>query len=182
MIEFILWLAILYFVIMFGASRLVMPHLRYEPVPDEIPAEMMKQISALKKKYKTKEAFLKGAYEFVVDRYESKFMGAFLYFHRNFWRDTHKIWHHKGVLACTVLSFLLRVMLVKSGMFKEDEIVNTHSICGPSIHQFLHVKVGKKWIYADPWGACHDVKFGEYGGWRVMAKVKEVGRKVFKPN
>ena len=72
-----------------------------------------------------------------------------------------KIWDDESYQPCTKQNAVLNAMLLASGHFSPEDIKERNMI-SYFPHQILEVKVDGKWIYADPWGADHDIKLNEY--------------------
>ncbi len=163
---------------MFGLSRLVIPHLKQTPLPEKLPRDLQQIIQDLKKKHPTKEAFLKAAYGVVTTRFTGTMTGQFRHPRITLSKDINKIWNTPGIQPCTTQNFVLRTMLIKSGLFKKSEIRNFHAIVRANIHQIIGIKINNKWVYTDPWAKYYNTPLGEYYGWR-FTKVTETIKKIF---
>jgi len=113
------------------------------------------------KKAKSKGDCLRKAYDFLSKKYYgcsivTKFFDLFV-------TDLDKLWK-KNETHCTNLNYLLRVLLIKSGFFKEEDIKPKITAIGHiSIHQYLKVRINdNKFVNVDLWGASHKVKLGSY--------------------
>ncbi len=130
-------------------------------LPKEIPKDLQKIVNKLKKS-KNKEDCLRNAYNIIT----KKFNGGqtFENFFDLFITDIKKLWKKKNPFHCTNLNYLLRFLLIKSNLFKENDIKQKLTLVyyfWP--HQYLRVKINKKkYINVDPWGASHKIKFGNY--------------------
>lgn len=134
-----------------------------EPIPKKIPLEMQKVVKKLKK-CKSKEECLKLAYGVMTKRYRGYRFTTYLRLGEIFENDVNKLWARRGFLHCNLMNFLLRVLLVKSGWFKEKDIEQNHCLVWYiSLHQYLRVAVGGgKKINVDLWNASYGKKFGQY--------------------
>jgi len=133
-------------------------------LPKNIPEGMKKEILKLKKS-KNKLSCLEKAYLVVAKRYYGSYLEAFWRFWKLFISNIFTIWNMKGKsMLCTHQNFVLRVLLVKSGCFKDSDIKIKWTMVGYiSPHQYLMVHVGNgKWIYIDMWGSSKGIKFGDY--------------------
>ena len=130
-------------------------------IPGKIPKEYQKVISNIKKSSKNKYEFLRKSYNFLAKKY----LGVRLNvkYAELFGIDLKKVWKKK-IVFCTTMNYLLRLFLIKSGMFTEKDIRTKWSfIWFLSPHHYLQVKVSRnKWINADLWGQDHGIKFGDY--------------------
>lgn len=137
---------------------------RKEPIPMVIPKDMEEIIKKLSKS-KNKEQFLKSSFEYITKKYKLRRSDVITYLPGLFRKDVSYLWDKKGFLYCTPLNYLLRVMLVKSGLFSDTEIElkisNTWYI---TLHQYLRIKINKeKYINVDPWNYTFGIKFGDFG-------------------
>jgi len=89
---------------------------------------------------------LLGGYFFIV------FVGIRLVVPRMGWFDTDLkiLWNRKGFAHCMVFNYALFVLLAGSKYFKAEDIKPVVIFYNFFIHQYLKVRVGDKWIYADP--------------------------------
>jgi len=134
-----------------------------KPIPDKLPLEMEKIVEELKR-FESKEECLKQAYGIMAGRYRGYRMRTYIRIHEAFCTDLEKLWRKTGFLHCHVMNYLLRVLLVKSGWFQDDEIELKYSLVWYiSPHQYLRVKVGdNKFINVDVWNAFYGKKFGDF--------------------
>ena len=133
------------------------------PLPDYLPKDMERKIASLKKKHKTQKAFLKAAYDHLVGLQVPSRVGTFIHFFDLWNWLPHNIWGRKGFYHCTQTSYLLRIMLVKSGLFKDKDILIKHTNTWLIVpHQYLQVKVGKEFIDVDVYAAGYGIPFGDH--------------------
>jgi len=129
-------------------------------IPNSIPKDMQNVVNRLKKS-KSKEDCLKKAYDILYKKYQG--CHIFTRFFDLFVTDLHKLWNKNGCAHCTNLNYLLRVLLVKSGFFKDEDIKLKLTLIYISPHQYLKIMLSKnKFIHIDPWGAKHKIKLGDY--------------------
>ncbi|MGV8162778.1 MAG: hypothetical protein ACP5N2_05610 [Candidatus Nanoarchaeia archaeon] len=142
----------------------MIPNLKSKaPIPETLPAELSRKIKLFAKN-KNKEEFLEKSFYYVVNRNNGSRFNLLFKFNRLFITDVNILLKTKGYLHCTNMNYLLRVMLIKSGLFKEEDVVlkRTH-IWYVSPHQYLEIKVSKnKKINVDPWGYQNGIDFGNY--------------------
>jgi hypothetical protein len=143
-----------YVFLWFFMSRLVIPYLGFKktPIPDKIPKEIENAIKELKKKNKTKESYLKAAFMLITKKYFGQHRRTYSEFGKLFQRDLKKLWHNEGFQQCTIQNHMLRVLLVKSGLFKDSDIRFEHNFFEFSIHQDMFVNVNGRTVALDPWG------------------------------
>jgi len=139
-----------------------------EPIPKKLPLEMESEVKKLKK-IKSKLAVLKEAYKFVSGNFGKycKIYLNLLKLPRLYKKDVSSIWDYKysddPFLHCTQLNYLIRVLLIKSKKFKEKDIglVNIFQ-WPPFIHQYLIIKIDKKFIDVDVWYSKLGIAFGKH--------------------
>ena len=134
---------------------------RKQKIPKKIPEGMEKLVKKLNK-CKTKEECLKKAYKELGKTHKGTVGGVWKNFPSLFYRDINRMWKRRK-LACTSLSYLLRVLLVKSRHFREKDVeyrLEWAFYVFP--HITLKVNTGKKWVNVDVWGRAIKVPFGEY--------------------
>ena len=130
-------------------------------IPVKLPKSMQAVIEQLKKS-RNREECLKKAYDILT----KKFKGCRWYtsFFDLFVKNVFRLWKKNGHLHCHNLNYLLRILLVKSGFFKDEEIKLKLTFIRPtSLHQYLNIRINAhKSINADPWGKVYGTKFGDY--------------------
>jgi len=130
------------------------------PVPKSIPASMQKEVDKLKK-CKSKEICVKQAYDLLKKRFKGYLLNTWIRIYELPNRNLDKIWNKK-MLLCTHLNWLLKILLVKSGHFKETDIeLKWTLVFFVSPHQYVIIRIGKKLLRVDPWGSKHGVEFGK---------------------
>ena len=136
---------------------------RKKPIPDKLPAEMEQIVEELKH-LNSKEECLKRAYEIMIGRYRGYRFRTYWQLHKAWEMDLEKIWKKTGFLHCHAMNYLLRVLLVKSGWFQDDDIQLKYSLVWyVSPHQYLRVKIeDNKFVNVDVWNYNYGKKFGDY--------------------
>ncbi len=132
-------------------------------IPQDIPEEMQKIIEELKK-INNKEKILYKAYDILVNKYQGQRWGTFLKLPLLFITDIYNLWQRDGFLHCTAMNYLLRILLIKTGRFRDEEIeLKLTLVWYISIHQYIRVKISEdKFINVDIWGANYGINFGDY--------------------
>lgn len=132
-------------------------------LPDDVPFSLQKQILIVANT-SSKEEALEVAYKIIIDRYRGNRIQTWLNIKKGVQKDIHTIWAQKGFYQCTTQNYLLRLLLVKSKHFKDEEIEQKLSfIWYFSLHQYLKVKISdKKYTFVDPWSNVYGVPFGQY--------------------
>ncbi len=145
----IFFIAFLYVFSVFFASRLFIPYLGFEkaPLPDAIPKGMEREILRLKGA-RSKKEFLQKTYDFLGNRFEGGRFRTFANFGLMFCPIDY-LWAKKGFVQCTIHNHFLRIFLVRSGFFRDDEIRLRHTFLNFNIHQYVQVKLNGKWVDVD---------------------------------
>ena len=166
MLRVIIVIIFVYFVIVFYLSRLVVPHLRFgpDPLPATIPPDLNKAIADLKSRARSKEEFLRLSYDYLGRRYRSERFNTFLKLAYLF-DDADTIWRRPGYTPCTQSNHLMRICLVRSGYFTEQEIVKRHVFVNFVPHQYLKVKIDNQWIDVDVGEYQRGLPLGKHLGW-----------------
>ncbi len=141
---------IIYVLVFFVLSRFVIPHLGFfkTPLPKELPPSMDYAINKIKSEANSPYNFLELSYETLGNKYRSERFNTFLRFSYLF-KDLNEIWEMQGYIPCTQSSFLMRIFLVHSGQFSDEDIKIKHTFFNFNIHQYLQVKISNKWIDVD---------------------------------
>ena len=132
-------------------------------IPNKLPPAMQAVIDDLSKAA-NKEDCLHRAYDILTNKYRGRRFLTFFNFPKLFDKNLDKIWGRDGYIYCTTLNYLLRVLLIKSEWFKEEDIKLKHSTFWYiSIHQYLEIKIDNtKSVNVDPWGKFYGIGLGDY--------------------
>jgi hypothetical protein len=84
-----------------------------EPIPDIIPEELTEKIREFSRSG-DRERFIKDAFSYIVSRYGGARTGLISHFMRIFETDISKIYTTTGYMHCTTMSYLIRIMCIKS--------------------------------------------------------------------
>ncbi len=132
-------------------------------IPETLPDEMREMINEIKRS-PNQEQCLGISYEIMTGRYRGYRLRTFTRFFQIFTFDVKELWNKTGFMHCHNMSYLMRILLVESGFFNNNDIENKWTLVWYiSPHQYLRVKLNNgEYINIDIWGATHGVKFGEY--------------------
>jgi hypothetical protein len=123
-----------------------------------IPQEFSTVIKKLSDESKNDFEFLEKAYTFVT----TKYTGAKYKALTNFWvAFQDPVNRPAGFMPCTSQNYLIRLMLVKSGRYKDSDVEVKTVPFHLFIHQYLRVRVGKRAIEVDPWSAFLGLPLGK---------------------
>lgn len=142
----------------------MIPHLfRKEPLLPITNPSLNHTIDTVKKA-KTQHEAVKTAYRIITAKYQGYRFRTYLLFWKEWEKDPNKLWLRSGFLHCTQMNYLLRVLLIRSGWFTEDDISLGYSLVFYiSIHQYLVVRLkdGDR-MAIDPWNASYGATLGQY--------------------
>ena len=132
-------------------------------LPKQLPEEMNLIIEGLKKSA-TKEECLKKVYDLLSEKYRGYRIRTYIKIGEVFKKDLNFLWGRSGFLHCNNINYLVRIFLVKSGIFKEEDIILKWTLVWwISPHQYLRIKIGEnEFINVDIWGKHYGIKFGDY--------------------
>ncbi|MFH1592694.1 MAG: hypothetical protein ABIB47_04995 [Candidatus Woesearchaeota archaeon] len=131
-------------------------------LPVKLPKELKKEISKLRK-IKAKKKVILESLNFIKKNFESNSLLLFLKLHRHYYKDLSSILKKRGFFPCHILAFILRVLLIESGRFKEEDIKVHYTFYSGIIHEYLKVFVKNNWVNVDPWAYNQGVPFGKFG-------------------
>ncbi|MEW6610493.1 MAG: hypothetical protein AB1352_02620 [Patescibacteria group bacterium] len=134
-----------------------------EPIPEKLPVDMMKVVEELKR-CQNQDECLQRAYDILTTKYRGYKFRTYTRFWEMFETDLDKLWARSGFLHCHLMDYLMRVLLVKSGWFRDEDLVlKITFIWYISIHQHLlvHMRDGRQ-IHVDIWYAHYGKKLGDY--------------------
>ena len=152
--------ALSYFVVVWIVIRLLVPHLGFNksPLPEFLPQDFSAVIKQIDEESSDNFDFLQKVYEFVTSRYKGDRFKTVT----NFWVAFEEpINHKRGFMPCTGQNYLTRLMLVKSGRFKDADIEIKVFPLNFFIHQYLRVRVDGRWVDVDPWSSFLGLSLGQ---------------------
>ncbi|HSW89435.1 MAG TPA: hypothetical protein VLH19_01020 [Patescibacteria group bacterium] len=143
--------------------NLFIPHFFLkEEIPPIKNSDLLETINDVKNCHSLHEA-MTSALQILSSKYQSKRFETYLFFHKLYEKDPNKLWKRSGFMHCTQQNYLFRVLLVKSGWLKEEQIQLGFSLIWYiSPHQFLKIILPKGKIAVDPWNYAFGVPFGRY--------------------
>lgn len=132
-------------------------------IPEKLP-EGMEEIVKKLKKSKNKEECLRKTYDLLTKKYRGDIIKTYSCLPRILVKDVNELWSKSGYLHCTHLNYLLRIFLVKSGFFKDEDIGLKWTLLGYiSPHQYLEIRFSQNaFINIDVWANHYGIMFGDY--------------------
>lgn len=132
-------------------------------IPLLFPLKIQQVIDGLKKT-RTKQECLHKAYRLLTAKYHGNRLKTVTRFLELCPRSVDAVWARSGFLHCTNLNWLLRVLLVKSGHFTEEDIETCWTLLWyVSPHQYLRVKLDDgQQAKVDVWANVYGIGFGDY--------------------
>ena len=142
-----------------------------QPVPhnNELPKWLLYKIQSWSRT-NSQLKVLEHAFNFVATNFYGHRCNILIKINRLFIKDVDLILNTKGFHYCTTMNYLMRVILINSLLFEDEDIklkwTNTWYIFP---HQYLEVKVGNEILSIDVWNYQFGVKFGDVGsGFKTM--------------
>lgn len=168
-IPVIITIIIIYLLAVFVLSRVLIPHLGFtkDVLPENIPLAWQKEVDLLKAKASSPNEFLFLTYNFLGQKYSYQswpFFRRFKVF-TNFstlFISLDDLYLRSGFMHCSQLNFLLRLFLVKSGFFKEEDIRLQHVFVNFFIHQYAQVRIDNEWLDVDIFEYSSGLKIGQH--------------------
>jgi hypothetical protein len=131
-------------------------------IPKKIPKGMQAAVREINKAKTPKDA-LKKAHRILTKKFHGASAPTYPLIHRTLFKDLNYLWNQKGFMHCTNFNYLLRVLLVKSEFFKDEDIElkwTLHKVI--SLHQYIQVKIKNKKIPVDPWAYHKGIDIGAH--------------------
>jgi hypothetical protein len=110
-------------------------------IPEKLPEEMQKIINEMKQ-LSSQEQCLRKVYDIMANRYRGYRFKTYTRLSQIFRFDIQKLWGKIGFIHCHNANYLMRILLVKSGFFNNNDIENKWTLVWYiSPHQYLRVKL-----------------------------------------
>ncbi len=132
-------------------------------VPVAIPAEMESAVAALRDSRGKMECLVR-AYQLLTKKYRGYRLRTYTRILDALCSDLREIWRGSGFLHYTTLNYLLKILLVKSGHFRDEDIKFRWTFVWLiSPHQYAKVRFAKgQWVAVDLFGRAFGIPFGNY--------------------
>lgn len=143
-----------YFLFVFVVLRITVPFMGFGELmmPSRLPSEIKEEIAKLEIEASSPMEYLKLAYKFVTSRWRAGRMDTLYYAPLAFRKDISEILRGSGYAHCNTQNYLLYVLLAGSRYFDPKDIKTRSVFFNFFIHQYLQVRIGERWIDADPAG------------------------------
>lgn len=134
----------------------------YNITQHQLPKRVSKDIQTAinqVKATKSKDAAVKKAYSLIHKQFRGGKVETYSKLFYLFKTDINRIWKEGDFVHCTTMNYFLRILLVKSGKFKDAEITNHWTLSmWFSPHQFIRISN----YDVDMWGSYYNVPFGKH--------------------
>ena len=162
----LVYIVIAYVLFMFVLVRLVVPYIGFwrEQIPEKLPPGLLKTVRALKVKNRSPEKLARAVHAFLAKKYYGSHILTFVRPDLVLSRNIARIWRISGYLPCNQQNWLLYIMLVQSGFFSPEDVRFRITTVVGFIHQYVQVKLNKKWVSVDVWASRYGVDFGKRSG------------------
>lgn len=133
------------------------------PIPEKLPDEMEATIKELSQGA-TKKVYLEKVFHLLGDRHRGHRFNVASHFCLLWKMDLGWLWKRRGYFHCTQLNYLLRVMLVRSDLFTENEVeLKWSQVLFLTPHRYLRVRMSQDtYINADLWAYRFGMPLGQY--------------------
>ncbi len=159
------WLLILvalYVLLFFVIVPLVVPFMRKEPLPARIPKQLEDAIAQMESQSKTPYEYIKQCSHYLLSQNHGGRFATVIRVQSLFERDVRTLLSRRGFMHCTQLNHLMRILLVRSKFFTDDDIRLQHTFVNFNIHQYLQVRVAGQWYDVDLAGDWMGVPLGRH--------------------
>jgi len=116
---------------------------------EDIPPEMIILGNSLGNLSNNSE-IVKSAFNIVDEKYTSE---RFYYLREPvstiFINNISEMWRGISDRPCNIQSLMLKILLLESRRFSEEDIIPHYSLSGLTPHQILRIRVDERWISAD---------------------------------
>lgn len=130
-----------------------------------LPSTSIDEVIAELKAAANSEECLRRAFDILSEKYH----GSRLLTYLRLWelRPTppEYLWARSGFLHCTHINALLRLLLLGSRKFRDDDIRTRWTLIILSPHQYSQVRIGDRWINVDVWAHRFGIPLGEHAHW-----------------
>lgn len=132
-------------------------------VPARLPADLELEIEKLQR-CETKDEVLAVAYDLLTQKYRGYRLKTFTRLFDLFDVDVHNLWAKNGFLHCTNMNYLMKILLLGSQKFGEEDIRFRWTLIQfYSPHEYLRVRTNNdECIDVDVWGKAYGIKLGSY--------------------
>jgi hypothetical protein len=145
--EITIIIILIYIFLVFILSHFVVPHLTWwnEKVPEQIPATMTAEINRLKALAQDKQEFFELCFNYLGSKYYSDRVDTF-YKYSFLFKNTEEIWGITGYVPCTQSNWVMKIFIVSSGYFKNEEVWMRHIFFNFFLHQYGEVYLDGRWV------------------------------------
>lgn len=159
----IVGIIISYLVTVFILFRIIVPNLGFwkSSLPQKIPAELAEVVESMKRQTKNDYDFLWSTYNYVTGKYDGQQENFRDIITKHFW-SLDKIWPRHDYTPATQQNLIIRLMLIKSGYFKDENIQVNNVFLNYYSHQYLIVNTSRGPIEIDPAFDYKGIKFGKH--------------------
>lgn len=143
---------LLYAIVTFLLSRVFIPLLGFTEtrIPKKLPRGMREAIEDIEKKSKNKNDYARNVWKFVTSRWHGK-RREYIKMPSILWLSLKHAWKKTGFLPCTMISYITRILLVRSRFFSKEDVKTMTYFHSFALHQCLRIKIDGHWVYMDPW-------------------------------
>ena len=131
-------------------------------IPDHLPEEMQPIVQQLQQAGSKREC-LQMAYDAVTSRYHGCRNKTYPRIYELIPKSISTLWARTGFIHCTNFTWLLRILLLKSGHFSDADVRTRWTLYWYiSPHQYVQVRIDDEWINVDAWAHRYGIPLGDY--------------------
>jgi len=132
-------------------------------IPKTLPTSLELEVQKLKQ-CENKEEVLNEAYDLLTKKYRGYRLKTITRIFDLFDINIGTMWSKNGFLHCTNMNYLMKILLLGSLKFSEDDIEFRWTLINYySPHEYLRVRVkDNEWLDIDLWGKVYGIKFGTH--------------------
>jgi hypothetical protein len=128
-----------------------------------LPAGLQETVSRLRRA-RSRHECLRQAYAVLAEKYQGHSLETYTRLFDLFRHDPDSLWRRRGFIHCTGMNYLMRILLVKSGWFAEEDILRRWTLVWYlSPHQYLRVRLAPgSFMDIDIWGKAYGIALGDH--------------------
>ncbi|MDD9953723.1 MAG: hypothetical protein OXR66_05290 [Candidatus Woesearchaeota archaeon] len=129
-------------------------------IPETLPKEMQEIVAQIKQLPKARR--VRAAYDVLTKKYKGQKFQTYTRLWQLYETDVATLWKQHNFIHCTAMNYLLRVLLVKSGIPDEHIELRRTLVWYLSPHQYVRIQLTNEHVNVDVWGENNNIPYGQY--------------------